>query len=106
MLYRIHFVFTSDICEAIHVTGDNSTSNSYRGLYLRNDERASDAPNNPVWKNSGGDRFIFNTGTSLGWRIGQEKSLTTGGYFCKSKHILMIFTLLQVYLLNIYVISR
>ena len=91
--------FTSDLCEAIQVTGD--ASNSEEGLYELSDERASAAPNSPVWKKSGGNRFIFNTGTSLGWRIGQELSLTTGGYFCKSKHILMIFTIHPILLLKI-----
>ena len=94
--------FTSELCEAIQVTGD--TSNSEGGLYELSDERASAAPNSPVWKKSGGNRFIFNTGTSLGWRIGQELSLTTGGYFCKSKHILINFTIASIYFLN--VISR
>ena len=94
--------FTSELCEAIQVTGD--TSNSEGGLYELSNERSLAAPNSSVWKKSGGNRFIFNTGTSLGWRIGQEKSLTTGGYFCKSKHILMILTIASIYFLNI--ISR
>ena len=89
--------FTSDICEAIHVTGDNSTSNSEGGLYLLSDERASDAPNNPVWKNSAGNRFIFTDGNSNGWRIGDKKDLTNGGYYCKSKHILISFTIAKIY---------
>ena len=85
-------------CEAIHVTEDNSHSNSEGGLYLLSDERASDAPNNPVWKKSGGNRFIFTTGGSEGWRIGAgEESLTTGDYVCKGKHILMIFTIASMY---------
>ena len=95
IIYHEHF-FTSDICEAIHVTGDSS--NSEGGLYLLSEERASDAPNNPVWKNSAGNRFIFNDGGSAGWRIGaREETLTTGGYVCKSKHILMIFTIASIY---------
>ena len=89
----------SELCETIQVTGDASpASNSEGGLYELSDKRASAAPNSPVWKKSGGNRFIFNTGTSLGWRIGQELSLTTGGYFCKSKHILMIFTIASTFL--------
>ena len=89
--------FTSDICEAIHVTGDNSTSYSEGGLYLPTNERASGAPNNPVWKRSGGKRFIFNDGSSSGWRIGQESGLTTGNYYCKGKHILTIFAIGMLY---------
>ena len=94
--------FTLEFCEAIQVTGD--TSNSEGGLYELSNERASAAPNSQVWKKSGRNRFIFNTGTSLGWRIGQELSLTTGGYFCKSKDISIIFTIASIYFLN--VISR
>ena len=94
--------FTSDICEAIHVTGDTSEG----GLYLLSDKRASDAPNNPVWKNSAGNRFIFNDGGSAGWRIGAgEETLTTGGYVCKGKHILMIFTIASMYIFWIHTMS-
>ena len=89
--------FTSDICEAIHVTGDNSTSNSEGGLYVHSDERASDAPDSPVWKNLAGNRFIFTTGSSDGWRIGKESSLTSGGYMCKGKHSLKSFTIASMY---------
>ena len=70
-------------------------------------ESASAAPNNPVWKSSG-NRYIFNTGNSNGWRIGQESDLATGSYLCKGKHFFMSFTItLQVptyivYVLNIY----
>ena len=89
--------FTSDICEAIHVTGDNSTSNSEGGLYLLSDERASGAPNNPVWKNSAGNRFIFTNGNSEGWRIGPKSSLADGSYFCKGKYILILFVIASLH---------
>lgn len=73
-----------DICRAIHVHGDNKTTNSKAGgLYHLSDERTSLAPNSPVWKNGDGSRYIFNTGLSDGWRIGQESGLATGGYKCK-----------------------
>ena len=94
IFYRKYFFFPSELCQAIEVTGD--TTNSEEGLYLLSDERASDTPNNPVWKSSEGkqyNRFIFNTGSTAGWRIGKEIGLTDGGYFCKSKHILMIFSI-------------
>ena len=92
----------SELCGAILVTGDTSTSNSEGGLYVLSNERAS----NPVWKNSDGSRFIFNSGGSTGWRIGQESGLTSGNYYCKGKHILMIFTIacrFLPYVLNIYI---
>ena len=94
--------FTSDICEAIHVTGN--TSKSEGGLFLPTDKRASDAPNSPVWKNSARNRFIFTTevgyltGGSAGWRIGTEKSLADGGYRCKGKHIFILFTIASTYI--------
>ena len=61
------------------------------------DERASAAPNSPVWKNKDGSRFIFNTGHNSNWKIGKEESLTThGSIFCEGKHILMIFTIASI----------
>ena len=81
--------FTSELCEAIQVTGDNSNSNV--GLYILTNERTSADPNSPVWKTTKGDRFIFNTGTKEGWRIGPESSLTTGSFYCNGKHILNLF---------------
>ena len=92
----MYFFSSSDICEAIQVSGDNSTSNSEGGLYVLSGERASDAPNSPVWKNSAGNRFIFTTGNSDGWRIGPEYGLTSGNYYCKGKHILMIFMIASI----------
>jgi hypothetical protein len=115
VLYRIHFVFTSDICPAIHVTGDkpfliNETgvplSKNEGGLYLLSDERSSLAPNNLVWKREDGNRFIFNTGSSNGWRIAKYSSLATGDYSCKGKNILMSFTItLQVPTYIVYVLN-
>ena len=83
------FLFSSELhCEAIQVTGDASDSNV--GLYILANERALAKPNNPVWKTPQGDRFIFNTGSREGWRIGSETSLATGSSFCKGEHILMV----------------
>ena len=84
----------SELCGAILVTGDTSTSNSEGGLYVLSNERAS----NPVWKNSDGSRYIYNTGNSFGWRIGHYVHLTSDNYYfadynCKGKHFLMIFTI-------------
>ena len=93
----MHFVFTSDICAAIRVTGDTSTSHSEGGLYHLSDERSSLAPNSPVWKNGDGSRYIFNTGGTEGWRIAPYSSLATGSYTCQGKHILMTFTIASTY---------
>ena len=75
-------------CEAIQVTGEASNSNV--GLYILANERASAKPNSPVWKTPQGDRFIFNTGSKEGWRIGSETSLATGSSYCKGKIILIV----------------
>ena len=77
---------SSGICESIEVTGD--TSSFEGGLYFRSNETSALAPNNPVWQiSTGGDRFISNTGTKEGWRIGTKTGLTSGSYYCKGKHI-------------------
>ena len=86
------YFFISGNCGAILVTGDSRTSWSLGGLYVLSNARASASLNRPVWKNYDGTRFIFNTGTTTGWRIGNMESLTDGSYYCKSKHILMKFT--------------
>ena len=106
IFYTYTFLTNSELCGAILVTGDTSTSESEGGLYVLSNERASAAPNNSVWKNSDGTRFIFNSGTSKGWRIGDKASLADGTHYCKGKHILMIFTItfrFVPYVLNIYI---
>ena len=83
------YFFSSELyCEAIEVTGDLSNINV--GLYLPANERTSAEPNNPVWKSSKEDRFIFNTGTNEGWRIGPKSSLSTGSFYCNGKLILIL----------------
>ena len=84
--------FTSGNCGALLVTGDSSEG----GLYVLSNARASASLNRPVWKNYDGTRFIFNTGTATGWRIGSMEDLTTGRSSCKSKHILMNFTITSI----------
>ena len=89
-------VFSSELhCEAIQVTGDASDSNV--GLYILANERTSAKPNNPVWKTPRGDRFIFNTGTKEGWRIGPKSSLDTGSFYCKSKYIFILFSIKSIF---------
>jgi hypothetical protein len=39
------------------------------------DEVATEAPNNPVWKQAGKDRYIFNDGSPAGWRIGDKEKI-------------------------------
>ena len=49
------------------------------------DEVAKKAPNNPVWKHTEEDFYIFNNGSGEEWRIGTKDCLTTGSYCFKSK---------------------
>ena len=67
------------------------------GLYILANERTSAKPSNPVWKTPKGDRFIFNTGTSEGWRIGSKSSLTTGSFYCQGRYILILFNMQNIY---------
>ena len=89
----MYIFFKSELtCEAILVTDDIDLSETTDGgLYFPSDKRAPAAQNNPVWKRSRGNQFIFNTGTTDGWRVGPESGLTTGGHYCIGKHILIIF---------------
>ena len=84
--------FTSGNCGAIRVTDYSSEGK----LYVLSNARASASLNRPVWKNFDGTGFIFNNGSTEGWRIGDLESLTDSGYFCKSKQILMSFTIANI----------
>jgi len=68
-------------CEVIEVTNGTSSST---GNYFLSHERAGAAPNLLVWKLEGRDRYIFNTGTDNGWRIGRYMFLSTGRSYYKS----------------------
>jgi len=71
-----------DDCSSILVTG---RSQSIAGEYLRTYDVAENAPKNPVWKHTNNDRYIFNTGSSVGWRIGKKAHLTSGKSYYKSR---------------------
>ena len=68
----------------ILVSGDDLCS----GTYYISKEKSFQAPKNKVWKLKGRDRYIFNNGSILGWRIGRKKQLKTGNYIFKSKWIM------------------
>ena len=76
---------TEKACEVIEVTNGTSSST---GNYFLSHERAGAAPNLLVWKLEGRDRYIFNTGTDNGWRIGRYMFLSTGRSYYKSKFLL------------------
>ena len=62
------------------------------GTYMISDEVANEAPNCPVWRLEGKDMYIFNYGSSQGWRIGDKDSLTDGSFFFKSKKLVYTIT--------------
>ena len=80
-----HFSGEQGKCHSFEVIGGFT---SISGTYELSDKRADDAPNNLVWKKPTEDRFIFNTGSSTGWRIGKEDALKSGSYWYQSKKFL------------------
>ena len=78
------------ICGSIEVKSGVFNGNQESvGTYFLCDEIAVGAPKNPVWKLHGKDRYIFNNGSSNGWRIGDNESLTLGlgDFYYKSKKV-------------------
>ena len=64
---------------------------------------AADFPNNPVWWLDGDEfRYIFNTGSKDGWRIGNEDGLKSGKYFYKSKTFKIHLNALKLILYMIF----
>ena len=53
------------------------------GLYSLSEDKS--ASNNPVWKLTDGNFYIFNTGDSKGLRIGIEEHMETGLKYYYSK---------------------
>ena len=74
--------FSESICDVFEVTNGTRSST---GIYFLSNERAPAAPDLHVWKLEGKDRYIYNTGTFVGWRIGRYSSLSTGKSYYKSK---------------------
>ena len=59
------------------------------GLYHLSDEISSEAPNKPVFKLHGENRYIYYHPSPEGWRIGRKNHLAgqnAGQYFYKSKN--------------------
>ena len=54
-------------------------------MYYLSEDKSG--PNNPVWKLKDQDRYIFNTGSSKGLRIGDSSDLKTGANYYKSKKL-------------------
>ena len=76
------------LCDKLTVTGDDWES--VTGTYIISNEKASKAPDKPVYKLEGQDRFIYYTlRNGNGWCIGAKEHLsgeTEGLSYYKSKN--------------------
>ena len=63
------------LCDKLTVTGDDWAS--VTGTYIISNEKASKAPDKPVYKLEGEDRYIYYSPTNgYGWRIGAKEHLS------------------------------
>ena len=86
-LFILLFLFAGDDCEFIEVTYGEDPAN---GLYVKIDKRVPSAPNNSVWKHPHKNEYIFNTGSTKGWRIGKRLHLTTEKFDYKGKNCILL----------------
>ena len=78
------FIIAERDCGTIQVSEGSSTAKSTHGIYYLSEDKSG--PNNPVWKLKDQDRYIFNTGSSSGLKIGDASNLKTGSsYYYPSK---------------------
>ena len=85
--FTLLFLFAGDDCEFIEVTEGYSWVN---GLYVKTDERVPSAPNSSVWKHPHKNEYIFNTGSTKGWRIGKKSHLSTEKFDFKGKNCISL----------------
>ena len=78
-----HIIIAERDCGTIQVSEGSSTYKSEHGMYYLSEDKSG--PNNPVWKLKDQDRYIFNTGSSKGLRIGKSSALKTGSSYYHSK---------------------
>ena len=88
--FYFHFIisFAGDECEFIEVTEGKSWA-GVNGLYVETDERVPAAPNSSVWKHHDKNKFIFNTGSTKGWRIGRKSYLNTERFDYKGEYCIL-----------------
>ena len=84
--FTLLFLFAGDDCEFIEVTKRGSWAN---GLYVKTDERVPSAPNSSVWKHSDKKGYIFNTGSTKGWRIGKKSYFSTEEFVYKGEYCIL-----------------
>ena len=73
-------------CTKLTVTGDDW--GECTGIYVITTEKASKAPDKPVYKLQGQDRYIYFNPNGDGWRIGEKIDLSgkdEGLYWYRSK---------------------
>ena len=75
---------TGKDCGIIQVSAGSDTYDTFYGLYSLSEVKSG--PNNPVWKLKDKNYYIFDSGSSHGFRIGNEKSLKTGSSWYRSKY--------------------
>ena len=65
-------------CKYIEVVGTDLED----GVYVGTDKNISSAPYYPVWKKTGGEYYVFNTGDQEGWRLGDLGGCYSYSYSC------------------------
>ena len=86
ILFTLLFLFAEDDCEFIKVTGGEYWAN---GLYVKTDERVPAAPNSSVWKHLDENEYIFNTGSTQGWKIGEKSYFNTEEFDYKGEYCIL-----------------
>ena len=78
----------------IQVSAGSDTRSPYdilHGLYSLSEDKS--AGNNPVWKQKDGNYYTSNTGSSKGFRIGEEVDIKTGQSYYFSKKYIFSFSM-------------
>ena len=86
VLFTLSFLFAGDDCEFIEVTEGKSWVN---GLYVKTDKRVPAAPNSSVWKHLDENEYIFNTGSTQGWKIGEKSYFNTDEFDYKGEYCIL-----------------
>ena len=86
ILFTLLFLFAGDDCEFIEVAEGGSWAN---GLYVKTDERVPSAPSSSVWKHPDENEYIFNTGSTKGWRIGEKTYFSTEEFDYKGEYCIL-----------------
>ena len=86
ILFILTHSFSGNNCKYIKVPGGHRT---IKGLYVETDKTVPAAPNNSVWKHPDKNKYIFNTGSTKGWRIGEKSYLSTEEFDYKGENCIL-----------------